>query len=139
MIIVGIAIFVGTNTFYAQAASANLDAVINDLLTLAARAQQYYIKTISMGGGGNSFINLTIDELTPKPSNDNGTYSVEKVAKDKVVLGGTGVLYKSDEGKGKGKAVGIALGKGKAKGRKKSQAQVLMYVFIDSVNVVINK
>ncbi len=92
-----------------------------------------------MGGGGNSFINLTIDELTPKPSNDNGTYSVEKVAKDKVVLGGTGVLYKSDEGKGKGKAVGIALGKGKAKGRKKSQAQVLMYVFIDSVNVVINK
>jgi Tfp pilus assembly protein PilE len=76
VIIVGIAVVVGINMFGASAASANLEAVTNDLLNLAARAQQYYVKPVSMGGGGNSFADITIQDLTAKPSNDNGIYSV---------------------------------------------------------------
>ena len=81
VIIVGIAVVVGINMFSASSASANLEAVTNDLLNLASRAQQYYVKPTGLGGGGNSFVGLSADatglqKLTPKASNDNGTFSV---------------------------------------------------------------
>ena len=81
VIIVGIAIVVGITMFNAQAASANLDAVTNDLMDLGSRAQQYYIRPLSMGGGGGSFTNLEIGHLWPavvgatQVTNDNGTYT----------------------------------------------------------------
>ena len=92
VIIVGIAVVVGINMFSASAASANLEAVTSDLLNLAARAQQYYVKPTGMGGGGNSFAGLNkISQLTPKASNDNGTYSIKTAGTDtKVVLKGVG-------------------------------------------------
>jgi Tfp pilus assembly protein PilE len=55
VIIVGIAVVVGINVFTASSANANRDAVISDLTTLAAMAQQHYRKPVAMGGGGNSF------------------------------------------------------------------------------------
>ena len=81
VIIVGIAVVVGINMFSASAASSNLEAVSNDLLNLASRAQQFYVKPSGLGGGGNSFTGLSADatglaKLTPKPTNDNGTYSI---------------------------------------------------------------
>ncbi len=95
VIIVGIAVVVGINMFGASAASANLEAVTNDLMNLASRAQQYYVKPVSMGGGGNSFGDednpITILDLTPKPSNDNGTYTLGTVASDNIQIIGTGV------------------------------------------------
>ena len=81
VIIVGIAVVVGIQMFSASSASSNLEAVTGDLLNLASRAQQYYVKPSGLGGGGNSFSGLTanaagIEKLTPKASNDNGTYSI---------------------------------------------------------------
>ena len=77
VIIVGIAVVVGIQMFGASAASANLEAVSNDLLNLASRAQQYYVKPKGMGGGGNSFADITLADLTSRPTNDNGTYSIQ--------------------------------------------------------------
>ena len=77
IIVVGISLIVGISMFAATAASANFDAVLNDLLHFGAKAQQYYYKPISLGGGGNSFKNITIQDITLKSTNDNGTYSVK--------------------------------------------------------------
>lgn len=55
VIIVGIAVVVGINVFTASSVNANRDAVISDLTTIAAMAQQFYRKPVAMGGGGNSF------------------------------------------------------------------------------------
>ena len=99
VIIVGIAVVVGINMFSASAASANLEAVTGDLLNLASRAQQFYVKPAGMGGGGNSFTGLKIADLTPKPSNDNGTYKVKSVKATEVTLEGTG----NQDGDGNGK------------------------------------
>ncbi|MDZ7722096.1 MAG: hypothetical protein U5R06_04525 [candidate division KSB1 bacterium] len=96
VIIVGIAVVVGINMFNSQAASSNLEAVTNDLLNLAARAQQYYVKPTGMGGGGNSFADLTIQHLTAKTSNDNGTYSLGTVASDQVQIIGIGTMDGDD-------------------------------------------
>ncbi len=96
-IIVGIATVVGINMFNESAANANLDAVSNDLLNLASRAQQYYRKPTSMGGGGKSFTGLTADaagiaQLTSNPVNDNGTVSISVAGNDSLVtIQGLGV------------------------------------------------
>ncbi len=83
VIIVGIAVAVGITMFQDNAVSANRDAVTNDLVQLAAKAQQYYRKPTSLGGGGNSFLTLTADAAgmallvsTAFSDNDNGTYTI---------------------------------------------------------------
>lgn len=83
VIIVGIAVAVGITMFQDNAVSANRDAVTNDLVQLAAKAQQYYRKPSSLGGGGNSFATLTADAAgmallvsTAFSNNDNGTYTI---------------------------------------------------------------
>lgn len=79
VIVVGIAVAVGITMFSDSAINANRDALSNDLVNLASRAQQFYRRPTSLGGGGNSFALLTttaITLLTNKPSNANGTYSI---------------------------------------------------------------
>jgi Tfp pilus assembly protein PilE len=84
-IIVGIATVVAINTFSSAADSANVDAVRNDLTSMAAAAQGYYMKPSMMGGGGQDFTNITWDNMGSVPvnstsateaSNDNGSYTI---------------------------------------------------------------
>ena len=99
VIIVGIAVVVGINMFGASAASANLEAVTSDLLNLASRAQQYYVKPTGMGGGGNSFSGVTIQDLTPKATNENGTYSISTAGTATLVgIKGVGVQDGDSDG-----------------------------------------
>jgi Tfp pilus assembly protein PilE len=99
VIIVGIAVVVGINMFSASAASANLEAVTSDLLNLASRAQQYYVKPSGMGGGGNSFVDISIGELTPKATNDNGTYTISTAGTATLVgIQGVGVQDGDSDG-----------------------------------------
>ena len=81
VIVVGIAVAVGITMFSDSATNANRDAITNDLVNLASRAQQFYRRPTSLGGGGNSFVGLTADaaglrKLTNKASNGNGVYSI---------------------------------------------------------------
>jgi Tfp pilus assembly protein PilE len=81
VIVVGIAVAVGITMFSDSAISANRDALTNDLVNLASRAQQFYRRPTSLGGGGNSFNLLTADaagmkRLTNNASNANGTYTI---------------------------------------------------------------
>jgi hypothetical protein len=81
-----------------NAVSANVDAISTDLVYLAARAQQYYHRPAALGGGGNSFVNLTGDaaglaRLTNMPGgkNANGTYAIQCAGTvNYVVLEGVG-------------------------------------------------
>jgi ABC-type lipoprotein release transport system permease subunit len=81
-IVVMIAVAVAITIFTDSALDSNRDAVTNDLVNLAARAQQYYRRPTSLDGGGNSFEGLTADaaglaKLTEKPTNANGVYSIK--------------------------------------------------------------
>ncbi len=98
VIVVGIAVAVGITMFSDNAVSANRDAVSNDLVNLAARAQQYYRRPAALGGGGNSFAGLTNDatglaKLTNMPGgkNANGTYTIATAGDaNSVVIQGQG-------------------------------------------------
>jgi len=80
VIVVGIAVAVGITMFSDSAISANRDALTNDLVNLASRAQQFYRRPTSLGGGGNSFNLLDaangMRRLTNNPINANGTYTI---------------------------------------------------------------
>ena len=81
VIVVGIAVAVGITMFSDNAVSANKDAVTNDLVNLASRAQQYYRRPTALGGGQGAFTGLLassvgLGKLTSKAKNSNGTYSI---------------------------------------------------------------
>jgi Tfp pilus assembly protein PilE len=102
VIVVGIAVAVGITMFQDSAISANRDSVTSDLVNLAARAQEYYRRPTTQGGGGNSFVGLTANaaglaRLTSKASNANGSYDITTAGTaTTVVLQGTGVEKGSD-------------------------------------------
>ncbi len=102
VIVVGIAVAVGITMFQDNASSSNRDSVTNDLVNLAARAQEYYRRPVTLGGGGNSFVGLTANaaglaKLTSKASNANGSYDITTAGTaTTVVLQGTGVEKGSD-------------------------------------------
>ena len=83
-IIVGIATVVAINTFGSAADSANVDAVRQDLASMAASAQGYYMKPGAMGGGGNTFDGITFNDISfggevidgQNATNENGDYSI---------------------------------------------------------------
>ena len=81
VIVVGIAVAVGITMFTDNAVNANRDAVTNDLVNLAARAQQYYRRPTALGGGGNSFVGLSgttvLAKLTNRSANANGSYAIQ--------------------------------------------------------------
>jgi hypothetical protein len=84
VIIVGIAVIVGINMFSVSSSQGNTDAVISDLTSIGANAQQWFRKPTAMGGGGNSFVGYAIPAnlLT----NANGTYSVKTAGTATVVV-----------------------------------------------------
>ncbi len=97
VIVVGIAVAVGITMFQDSAGSSNRDAVAGDLMNLASRAQQYYRRPSSMGGGDNTFNGLTLAELTAKPTNANGVYTLSTGGSaTSVVINGTGVEKGND-------------------------------------------
>jgi Tfp pilus assembly protein PilE len=110
VIIVGIAVAVGITMFQDNAIDQNRSAVIADLTTLAAKAQQFYAKPVTLGGGGNSFAQGGDGGagLTATPAglaylaspafttNANGTYTIKTAGTGNpgatVVLHGVGAI-----------------------------------------------
>lgn len=94
VIIVGIAVAVGITMFQDNALSASRDAITADLVNLASKAQQYYRKPASLGGGGNSFTGITAVTVivgSAVATNDNATYSISgTTTATAIVFVGTG-------------------------------------------------
>jgi len=89
VIIVGIAVVVGINVFTASSATANRDAVVSDLTTLAAMAQQYYRKPAALAGGSNTFTGWTVPATLSQTANMSAAVTTT-VAAQTVTLVGVG-------------------------------------------------
>ncbi len=75
-IIVGLAIVTGINMFGENAVQANKDAVMQDMLTIASRAQGWYRRPTQLGGGGRDYNNVSVDTLDFDGTNGNGTFTI---------------------------------------------------------------
>ena len=73
VIIVGVSIVVGIGMFNKHAEKTNIDMVVTELMEMAGLAHQYYLKPVSMGGGGYKFTGLTLEELTGSKESPIGT------------------------------------------------------------------
>ena len=104
LIIVGVAVVVGIGMFQDNAVDHNRALVIADLKVLASKAQHYYSRPSTMGGGNKSFVGLTADARgigmlagTAYTNNANGTYTVKTDGNaTSVVLQGVGKVVMSD-------------------------------------------
>ena len=104
VIVVGIAVAVGITMFSDNAVSANRDAVVNDLVNFAARAQQYFRRPRALGGGQGDFTNVNHSHLSNVAAagpitNANGTYTITSVAPSTIQIQGIGVETSSDGNK----------------------------------------
>jgi len=77
-IIVGIATVVAINTFGTAADQANIDAVNNDIATLASAAQGYYMRPGMLGGGGREFDGITFEGLAFPSDDQNGDMTIAR-------------------------------------------------------------
>ncbi|MEX0661118.1 MAG: hypothetical protein WEA58_01140 [Balneolaceae bacterium] len=99
-IIVGIATVVAINTFGSAADQANIDAVNNDIASLASAAQSFYMKPTMLGGGSRSFDangGISFNGLAFPSSevggennrtavNENGRYVIDDVTADSFTI-----------------------------------------------------
>ena len=85
IIIVGIAIFIGVNLFKSNAVEAKRNNVTNELVNLAASAQQYYLRPAALGGGSQKFTGWKIPPQLVVTA--NGHYAATIYADSVSILG----------------------------------------------------
>ena len=95
IVIVGIAILVGVDLFRTNAIESKRAIVTNELINLAALAQQYYLKPTALGGGGRKFTGWVIPpELA---STAAGHYTSQNSTDSVIVIGvGKEVVQNND-------------------------------------------
>lgn len=80
VIIVGIAVAVGISQLGESALAGNRDALTLDCQTVVSKAQGWYRKPVSLGGGGNSFTGFTLAKSGTDSTNANGSIAVISAA-----------------------------------------------------------
>ncbi len=97
IIIVGIAVVIGLGLFSEGADQANIDQVVQDVVSMGARAQQFYMKPAALGGGGQSFVGMLITDVGSDENRNGDTYVVSGAAAAQVTITGTCVTAKMDD------------------------------------------
>ena len=85
-VLVGIATIVAINTMVESRVNANYDAVRQIILDASSKAQGYFMKNESMGGGGKSFQNITMEIIEVEPDNEHGTFSITDSGTDSFTI-----------------------------------------------------
>jgi len=90
-IIVGAAILVGAQMFSTSAINANRDAVLQDCLTIAARAQMWYRTPTMLGGGGRDFSDIDLANIRFPEDNENASsFAISVDAANQLTISATG-------------------------------------------------
>jgi len=88
IIVVALMVAVSIAIFNDQASAANRDALYNDLMHYATKAQEYVRRPALLGGGFGSFIGFKMDG---SGRNANGSYALNSVTASDVVIQGVGI------------------------------------------------
>ncbi len=94
IIIVGIAVVIGLGLFSEGADQANIDQVVQDVVSMGARAQQFYMKPTALGGGGQDFTNMVIEDVGSAANRNGDEYEVSGGSPTEVTITGTCVTAK---------------------------------------------
>jgi hypothetical protein len=92
-LITGAAILLGVTLFQQNAGQANMDAVMQDCLTIATKTRAWYNRPSLLGGGGHDFTSISFVNLgySADPyENENGSYSFGSITANSVEVIGDG-------------------------------------------------
>jgi hypothetical protein len=90
VVLVGVAITVAITMFHANAIESNRQSLTDDLLYYATRAREYYWRPVSLGGGGRTFVGVTLSMLSKMETNANGRYYIVTTSPNELVVMGVG-------------------------------------------------
>jgi hypothetical protein len=85
-ILVGIATVVAVNTLQVTHEEQNRDAIRQDLLQAHAMARGYYEKPRIIGGGAESFENITLSLIGLPEQNENAIYEITERSKESFTI-----------------------------------------------------
>ncbi len=88
VVLVALMIAVGIWLFTDQASASNRDAISNDLVNIASKAQEYFRRPSMLGGGGGSFRGYI---LPPTRNNADGAFAISSLSPASVDIMGTGI------------------------------------------------
>jgi len=71
-----------------QAAASNRDAISNDLVNYASKAQEYIRRPAALGGGGGSFIGFDLPGTT---KNADGVFDISSLSPMSLDIEGVGI------------------------------------------------
>jgi hypothetical protein len=104
-IVVGISIVVGINMFGTSAYQANQEAVLQDVITIASKAQEWYRKPSILGGGNRTFTGINLTSLGFPDSTSNGRYQLTNIGAQQFDVNATG----QEDGNGDGQALTVSV------------------------------
>jgi len=67
-------------------------------LTIASRAQAWYRRPVELGGGGRTYVGMTLIDLNFDTPNDNGAYLLSGNSATNVTVTGTGTEDPNGDG-----------------------------------------
>jgi len=105
VIIVGIAIVVGIQMFGQNAVEANKNAIVHQAISLALMAQEWYRKPLSLGGGGRSFANFTLESISKDSVTEDGIIRISDRTTNSFVV----TVVGKEDGDGDGTPVTVRL------------------------------
>jgi Tfp pilus assembly protein PilE len=85
-ILIGIATIVAINTFDNSRVQTNHEAVRQIMIDASGHAQAYFRQSTLMGGGGNSFQNVTLEDIQVQADHEHGTFSITETNIDSFTL-----------------------------------------------------
>lgn len=86
-VIVGIATVVAIDTMFDTRQQANYDSIRQKMMDATTFAHMYYRRNSMLGGGGNSFENITLTDLQIDTSDTNlGRFSITDASEESLTL-----------------------------------------------------
>lgn len=85
-ILIGIATIVAINTFDNSRVQTNHEAVRQIMIDASGHAQAYYRQSTLMDGGGNSFQNVTLEDIQVQADHEHGMFSITDSSPDSFTL-----------------------------------------------------
>lgn len=75
-IVVGIATIVAINSITNASEASNLEAIKQDIIMAQGNSMAFFTKPVPIGGGGNTFLGITLRDINLPVSNDNADYVI---------------------------------------------------------------
>lgn len=85
-IIVGIATITAINTFENSSDQTNKESIKLMMIDVVGYAKAYYLRPISLGGGGGSFENISLNDVRIDSMNEHGIFSISDISNDSFTI-----------------------------------------------------